>query len=184
MDIKHQKDLLILARKVLENELLGRGNDLEIYDIEAFQQENGIFVTLLKKGNLRGCIGRIESDLPLFQNIIDLTKAAAFEDHRFDPLAEKELKQVIIEISILTIPELVEGISSFEKIMKIRPKKDGVVLSAKGRRATFLPQVWESIPIREDFVGDLCRKAGLSRDYWENNPINLSTYQVEHFQED
>ncbi len=184
MDIKNQKKLLALARKVLENEFFKGRNDLDIYDIELFQQQNGVFVTLLKKGNLRGCIGRIESELSLYQNVIDLSKAAAFDDHRFDKLSSKELKDIVIEISLLTIPKEVEGISSFDKIMKIRPKKDGVVLTANGKRATFLPQVWDSIPIREDFISDLCRKAGLSKHFWKENLINLSTYQVEYFKED
>lgn len=184
MDKKNKKELLALARKVLENELLNSRNDLEIYETEPFQQQNGVFVTLLIKGNLRGCIGRIESHLPLYQNVIDLSKAAAFEDHRFNRLTSKELNEIVIEISLLTVPKEVGGISSFDKMMKIRPKKDGVVLSAKGKHATFLPQVWDSIPIREDFISNLCQKAGLSKDYWKNNLINLSTYQVEHFQED
>lgn len=184
MDKKRQKDLLNLSRKVLENELLDRRNDLEIYDIDPFQHPNGLFVTLKKKGKLRGCIGRIESELSLFQNVIDLSKAAAFEDQRFNKVTRKELDQIVIEISILTIPEEVEGISSYDKIRKIRPKTDGVVLSAGGRHATYLPQVWDSIPIREDFISDLCQKAGLQKDYWKNNMINISTYQVEHFDED
>lgn len=183
IDAQNQKKLLELARKTLENELLGRANDLEIYNIEPLRQPNGVFVTLLKKGNLRGCIGRIESELSLYQNVIELTQASAFNDHRFSPLKASELDDIVIEISVLSIPESVEGDSTVEKVMKIRPKKDGVVLSAAGRRATFLPQVWESIPIREDFISDLCRKAGLSRDYWKYNPVALSTYQVEHFQE-
>ncbi|MFH2129314.1 MAG: AmmeMemoRadiSam system protein A [bacterium] len=183
MEPHNRKKLLLLARKVLEQELLGINGNLEQYNIEPFQQKNGVFVTLLKNGNLRGCIGRIEADLPLYKNIIDLSKAAAFNDHRFEKLTAGELEEIMIEISILSVPKAVEGISSFEKIMKIKPKKDGVVLSADGRKATFLPQVWESIPVREDFVSDLCRKAGLSRDYWKRNPINLSTYQVEFFKE-
>jgi AmmeMemoRadiSam system protein A len=178
-----KKKLLSLARMVLENELYDSHHNLESCNIDAFQQENGVFVTLLKKGNLRGCIGRIESDLPLYQNVVELSKAAAFNDHRFDRLTAKELEEITIEISILSIPKRVEGISSFEKIMKIRPKKDGVVLAAEGKRATFLPQVWDSLAVREDFISDLCRKAGLNKDYWIENQIEISTYQVEFFKE-
>jgi len=169
---------------VLENELYNSHNDLEKYNIEALQQKNGVFVTLLKNENLRGCIGRIESDLSLYQNVIHLSKAAAFNDHRFDKVTAEELEKIIIEISILSIPKTVEGISSFDKIMKIRPRKDGVVLSAGSKSATFLPQVWDTLAIREDFISDLCRKAGLSKAYWKNNPIEISTYQVDFFKED
>ena len=184
MESHVKKKLLTLARKVLENELYDSHNSLEAYNIDALQQKNGVFVTLLKNDTLRGCIGRIESDLSLYQNVIDLSKAAAFKDHRFEKVAAKELEKITIEISILSIPKAVEGISSYEKIMKLRPKKDGVVLSAEGKRATFLPQVWDSLAIREDFISDLCRKAGLSRNYWKNNLVDISTYQVDFFKED
>ncbi len=184
MNDQDKKKLLALARKSLENELNGSRNDLDIYDTAPFRESNGLFVTLLKNGNLRGCIGRIESDQSLYENVVDLSKAAAFNDHRFDRLTPQELDNIVIEISILSIPQDVEGDSSFDKVSKIVPDRDGVVLSAKGKRATFLPQVWESIPVRENFVSELCRKAGLSKNYWEKNPVNLSTYQVEFFKED
>ncbi len=184
MESHVKKKLLTLARTVLENELYDIHNNLEAFNIDALQQENGVFVTLLKNDTLRGCIGRIESDLSLYQNVIDLSKAAAFNDHRFEKVTAKELEKITIEISILSIPKAVKGISSFEKIMKLKPKKDGVVLSAEGKKATFLPQVWDSLAIREDFISDLCRKAGLSRDYWKNNLVEISTYQVDFFKED
>jgi len=183
MDKDHQKELLSLARKILENELLGSTHDIERHNKEAFQRVQGVFVTLKIKNNLRGCIGRIEAQQPVFDNIIELSKASAFEDHRFSPLTQKELKKTTIEISILSEPVEIEGQDSYEKIRKIKPKTDGVIISAEGKRATFLPQVWEALPIREEFVSDLCRKAGLPKNYWENNLIDISTYQVEHFEE-
>lgn len=184
MDSQYKKMLLSLARKVLENELLDSHNNLKKYNIEPLRQKNGVFVTLLKNQKLRGCIGRIESDLSLFQNVIDLSKAAAFDDHRFEKLTARELEKIVIEISILSVPIKVDGISSFDKIMQLTPKKDGVVLSAKGKKATFLPQVWDAVPIREDFISDLCHKAGLSKNYWKTNSIDISTYQVDFFKEE
>ncbi|MBU3916784.1 AmmeMemoRadiSam system protein A [bacterium] len=183
MEPEKKKRLLVFARQVLENELKGTNHNLELFDTPEFIEKRGLFVSLHLKGNLRGCIGRIEPKNSIYDNIIDLSKAAAFDDHRFNNLTLKELEKVRIEISILTVPKKVEGLSSYEKIMKIRPKKDGVILSANHQSATFLPQVWESLPIREDFIGSLCRKAGLPGDYWENNNIDLSVYQVEHFEE-
>lgn len=178
-----QNELLRLARSVLENELFGTTHDVEQYNKEEFQGIQGVFVTLKIKNNLRGCIGRIEAQKPIFDNIVELSKASAFEDHRFSPLTRKELKKTIIEISILSEPIEVNGQSSYEKILKIKPRKDGVIISAEGKKATFLPQVWDSLPIREDFVSDLCQKAGLPGNYWEDNLIEILTYQVEHFQE-
>lgn len=183
MDISYQQQLLRFARQVLENELKNSRHYFDRYNIEEFQQERGLFVTLEKNGNLRGCIGRLEARNSIFQNIIDLSKAAAFEDHRFSKLTSNELDQVQIEISLLGLPQKLEGLTTYEKMSKIRPKKDGVIISSNGQRATFLPQVWDSLPIREDFISELCRKAGLSKDHWQSNDLEISVYQVEHFQE-
>lgn len=175
--------LLTLARYTLENKLLDSGHNLERFNLPELQEERGLFVTLHLDDKLRGCIGRLEAHKSIYRNVIELSKAAAFEDHRFRPLTPKELPKVKIEISLLTTSEKVEGVSNYEKIMKIRPKKDGVILVAQNRNATFLPQVWESVPIREDFISELCRKAGLPSDYWEYGDIELSTYQVKYFEE-
>jgi uncharacterized protein len=175
--------LLELARRVLENRLLGTDHDLSVYHREAFQRIGGVFITLTKAGKLRGCIGRIESDETLYQNVIDLVQAAAFDDHRFSKVTADELPEIRIEISLLSAPKAVNGASTVEKVMKIRPAVDGVVIEAEGKRATFLPQVWESIPVREGFFGELCRKAGLDPDYWQHHEMNISAYQAEKYQE-
>ncbi len=184
MEQEIKKKILELSRSVLENELYHSKHDLSKFDIPELEEERGLFVTLHIKSKLRGCIGRLEAHNSIYQNIIDLSKAAAFEDHRFKNLTAKELDKIKIEISLLSRPKPVEGASTVEKVMKIKPKKDGVIISTGHCNATFLPQVWESLPIREDFMGDLCRKAGLSHDYWEQNDLEISTYQVEHFEEE
>ncbi len=184
MDSELKNRLLALSRKVLENELYHSNHDLSEYDIPEFEEDRGLFVTLHIKGKLRGCIGRLEARNSIFRNVIELSKAAAFEDHRFNNLTSRELPKVLIEISLLSKPEPVEGETSVEKVMKIKPKKDGVIISSGSRNATFLPQVWDSLPIREDFISDLCKKAGLSPDYWQHNDLEISTYRVEHFEEE
>jgi hypothetical protein len=181
-EIKHK--MLTLARQALENELFHSSHDLKSLKSPELEEKRGLFVTLHIKAKLRGCIGRLEANKSIYQNIIELSKAAAFEDHRFKNLSAKELTTTSIEISLLGKPEKVEGSTTVEKVMKIRPHQDGVILSNGYRNATFLPQVWEAVPIREDFISDLCRKAGLPADYWENNDLELSTYQVEHFEEE
>ncbi len=175
--------MLKLSRYVLENELYHSEHDLSFFDLPELKEKRGLFVSLHKKGSLRGCIGRLEAQKSIFQNIIELSKAAAFEDHRFGNLTKKELPKVIIEISLLSLPQKVEGVTTYDKITKIRPKKDGVIISSGHKNATFLPQVWESVPIREDFIGELCGKAGLVKDYWEYNDLDISVYQVEYFEE-
>ena len=183
MEMQTKSAMLKLSRNVLENELLDADHDLELHNKEVLEEKRGLFVSLHLKGNLRGCIGRLEAQNSIFQNLVELSKAAAFEDHRFKNLTAKELPQVKIEISILTIPEKIEALTTYEKILKIKPKKDGIILSNGHQNATFLPQVWESVPLREDFISELCKKAGLPADYWEHNDLDLSAYQVEHFEE-
>ena len=176
--------ILKLARRVLENELFQSEHDLSEFDETELQEKRGLFVTLHLNGQLRGCIGRLEAHNSIFKNVIDLSKAAAFEDHRFKNLTAKELNKVKIEVSILTKPVELEGKTTFDKVMQIRPDKDGVIIDSGRHSATFLPQVWESVPVRENFISDLCRKAGLTPDYWMHNHLDISVYQVEYFEED
>lgn len=183
MDARLKERMLLLARQVLENELQDTCHNLEAFDADGLQEERGLFVTLHLKGNLRGCIGRLEAQNSIFTNIVELSKAAAFEDHRFKNLTRKELAEIKIEISLLSIPEKIEGLTTYEKILKIKPKKDGVILSKGYQSATFLPQVWDALPIREDFISALCKKAGFPEDYWEENDLDFSVYRVEHFEE-
>ena len=183
MDTASQKKLLLLARRTLENDLQKGSHNLEELNLPEFRTSGGVFVTLHIKGKLRGCIGRLESDASIFKNTIELSRAAAFEDHRFRKLSSEELRKVTIEISILSKPKRVSGESNHQKIARIIPGRDGVILSAARHSATFLPQVWDSIPERDRFIGELCRKAGLPADYWKNNPIDISVYQVDSFEE-
>ncbi|MDH5560447.1 MAG: AmmeMemoRadiSam system protein A [Deltaproteobacteria bacterium] len=183
MNRTQQENLLRLAREVLENRLLGLSKNLEKYNLPEFKAKRGIFVTLSKKKKLRGCIGRIEAKDSIYNNVIYLAQAAAFDDPRFEALEASELKQVKIEISILSEPKKVKGRTNFEKMARIRPQVDGVILSAGGRESTFLPQVWESVKTIDEFIGELCRKAGLDKDYWEYHEVGLSVYQVDHFSE-
>lgn len=183
MEERQKARMLSLARKVLENELQDARHDLEEFNTEELQEKRGLFVTLHLEGNLRGCIGRLEAQTSVFTNIVELSKAAAFEDHRFKNLSREELPEIKIEISLLTIPKSVEGVSSYDKMLKIKPKKDGVILSKGYQNATFLPQVWEQLPLREDFIDALCKKAGFPENYWQENDLNFSVYRVEHFEE-
>ncbi len=174
MDTKQKNDLLALARDVLENKLLDRDRNLKEYQVPTFNEKRGLFVTLMLKDKLRGCIGQIEPVDTIYKNVIRLAQAAAFDDHRFNPLTAKELSRVVIEISLLTIPEEVIGINNDDKIAQIRPHIDGVILKSGYQKSTFLPQVWESISTQEGFVSELCSKAGLPEDYSQDNPIEIA----------
>jgi AmmeMemoRadiSam system protein A len=127
------------------------------------------FVTLNLNGKLRGCIGSLIAHRSLLEDIIHNAKAAAFFDPRFSKLTKKEFENVEIELSILTTPkDLIY--KDFEDLeTKLIPNKHGVILELDGRRATFLPQVWEQLPDFNSFMTHLIQKAGL-------NPSQLSSY--------
>jgi len=141
------------------------------------------FVTLMLKGKLRGCIGNLFSTDPLAECIRRNAVHAALHDPRFAPLTEKELDQVIIEVSVLTEPQPMPYGTADELQQKLRPHLDGVILRQAHASATFLPQVWEQLPDVADFLGQLCLKAGLPRDAWKRSKLEVSTYQVQRFEE-
>ncbi len=101
----------------------------------------------------------------------------------FRPSDAEELKDIQIEISVLTIPRRLDFKSPEDLVQKLRPGKDGVVLRMGMRQATFLPQVWEQIPDKTDFLNHLAQKAGLSASAWRDEGTSVLIYQVEAFKE-
>ena len=148
------------------------------------QEKGACFITLKKKGVLRGCVGSIEAVQPLIQDVSERAVAAAFEDYRFPPLTLPELDEIRIEISRLTQPCNLSYEDPEDLIAKLRPRIDGVILRYQTRRATFLPQVWEQLPSPELFLNRLCVKMGLDQAVWRSAKLQVETYQVEKFQEE
>lgn len=142
------------------------------------------FVTLTIEGQLRGCIGALEPYQPIVDDVREHALAAALQDYRFPPLTAEELPHVKIEISRLTKPERLEYHHPSELAKRIRPNIDGVVLQWRGRRATFLPQVWEKIPSAEEFLDHLCMKMMVDPHLWRKTMLDVYTYQVEEFHEE
>jgi AmmeMemoRadiSam system protein A len=181
--------LLRLARACIAGKFKGK----DIKDIEAqifngiskdfLEKKRGVFVTLHKKGRLRGCIGNIEPVKTLVQGVRENAVSAAFKDSRFSPLALDELNQIDIEISILTQPEQLAYKGAKELLSSLAPGIDGVILEKDHHRATFLPQVWDQLPEPEEFLAQLCMKAGLSSSEWEKSGLKVYTYQVQSFGE-
>ena len=108
---------------------------------------------------------------------------AAFRDPRFEPLSEKEWEKVKIEISILTDPKPLDYSNRRDLLEKMKPGSDGVILKKGYNKATFLPQVWEQLPEKKEFLTHLCLKAGLDGNEWEKGKLEVSTYQVQAFEE-
>jgi AmmeMemoRadiSam system protein A len=146
-------------------------------------EKKGCFVTLHKKGELRGCIGTIEPSTSLILAVEDNALNAAFRDPRFPSLKANELPDVELEISVLTRPRVLEYQDVNELKAKLKPGIHGVILSKDWRSATFLPQVWDQLPDPEVFLGHLCQKAGLQDTCWKNKDIIIKVYEVEYFSE-
>jgi len=129
-------------------------------------------------------MGHIDPDEPIFDSIRDRALDASLKDPRFPPLTPDELREIRLEVSVLTPPCELEGEDNAAKVAQIRPFVDGVVIEQERHRATFLPQVWESLSDRDQFLGELCKKARLAEDAWKTSPMIFYTYQVQHFEEE
>ncbi|MFC4261175.1 AmmeMemoRadiSam system protein A [Marinobacter lacisalsi] len=138
------------------------------------------FVTLRLQGQLRGCIGSLEALRPLAEDCAANAFAAAFRDPRFAPVTAAEYPLLQLHISVLEPPRPLSVGSEAELLDRLRPGEDGLVLVEGGRRATFLPSVWEQLPDPGEFVRHLKRKAGLPGDYWSTT-LQFGRYGVEEF---
>jgi AmmeMemoRadiSam system protein A len=180
------KYLLGVARKTIKNRLSQEEEpQLDPKELpEKFQKKLGTFVTVTKDGNLRGCIGHIIPRETLIEGIRVNAINAAFKDPRFPPLTKEEFEDIEIEISILTSPEELHYSDAQDLLNKLRSGTDGVIIRSGYHEATFLPQVWEQLPDKEEFLCHLCLKAGLDPFSWKTEKLQVSTYQVQAFEEE
>jgi len=140
---------------------------------------SGAFVTLTISGSLRGCIGYIISDQPLFNTICDAAIQASQADPRFAPVAQEELKNISIEISILSPPFPLGG---YDKIII---GTHGLILEEKGRRGLLLPQVpVEHHLNRDQYLDAICQKTGFPSGYWRTKELKLSAFTATVFSEE
>ncbi|MCK9491661.1 MAG: AmmeMemoRadiSam system protein A [Sulfurimonas sp.] len=141
-------------------------------------QKRASFVTLHKRGALRGCIGSIIAHRSLYDDIVSNTLMSAFRDSRFSPLKEDELSELSIEVSILSNPKEIEYSSYEELVKKITPNEDGLILEFDSYHGTFLPQVWQQLPKTKDFLEHLSFKAGADPSIYTQKP-KILRYRVE-----
>ncbi len=180
-----KRTLLRLAREAMEHAVKGQEPPfLELGSLSpSLRAEGASFITLTIRGTLRGCIGTLEPYQPLAQDVREHAVAAALQDPRFPPVTPGELQQIEIEVSRLTIPKNLEYADSADLLVRLRQNVDGVILRDGYRRATFLPQVWEKIPDKAEFLDNLCYKLGVPADTWRKKHLEVLTYQVEEFHE-
>jgi len=171
--------LLRLARESIERHLAGRPLPGCPLPDPALEEKRGVFVTLRKDGDLRGCIGQILPVFPLWRAVREMAVESATGDPRFPPVTARELRQIRIEISVLTVPKRV--VSADEIVLG----RDGVIVRQGLRSGVFLPQVAaETGWSKEEFLNYLCsHKAGLPADAWKRPGTELLTFQAEVFSE-
>jgi len=172
--------LLIRARNAIAGEF-GQLPHTEP-DHPALAQPGATFVTLTQQGNLRGCIGSLEAWRPLDEDVRANAQAAACRDPRFAPLSAAELAQTRVEVSLLTPAIPMPVADEADALRQMRPGIDGLIFECHGRRGTFLPQVWESLPNPHDFFAHLKQKAGFTADFWSPD-VRLHRYEVQKWKE-
>jgi len=183
MSIRDKKALLRLARSAIEAKLV---KDVKVERPEPsliLKENRGCFVTLHKYGQLRGCIGTIEPICPLAECVEKNAQNAAFRDPRFPCLGAEELPEIDIEVSILSVPERLRFRDGDDLKRQLRPNVHGVILSRGMHRSTFLPQVWEQLPDKEQFLEHLCLKGGMPANAWKDPATSVEVYQAEVFGE-
>src|SRR5690554_1218519 len=176
-----KKILLDLARENLEAAVYGKKAVIPKVLPPQIKENRGCFVTLTIDGQLRGCIGYIEPIKPLYQAVMDNACNAALKDTRFTPVKSKELEKIKVEVSVLTRPQILQYTDPDDLLNKLIPGVHGVILEKGPYKSTFLPQVWESLPDKKNFLQHLSIKGGMDSDGWKT--ANVKTYKAFHFQE-
>lgn len=182
---QQEKDYLLKLTRETLNYYFQTGKLLIIDDSqvpERLKNKQGVFVTLEKKHQLRGCIGYLEPLKPLYQAVMENVINAAVKDWRFPPVTKDELQDIKIEISVLSVPKLLE-VPALERPKILKPLVDGVILEEGLNKATYLPQVWEQLSDPNIFLGSLCEKGGWPENAWQDEKLKLYTYQAEVFKE-
>ena len=176
LDTEEQKFLIQLAEDVIN--ACVKGNPIpKPENIPAIcKEKRGAFVTIEKHGQLRGCIGYILPVYPLYETVIEVAQSAALQDPRFNRVSPGELKDLEIEVSVLTVPERIDDPSIIEV------GKHGIIIKRGYYQGLLLPQVatdygWD----RETFLEHTCQKAGLPTNAWQDKNTEISIFSAQVF---
>ncbi len=186
LSLEEGKKVVKISRKILEKYLEDEEKPEVTEEIpEKLKEERGVFVTLNKNENLRGCIGRPLPQQPFIEGLKESTINAATRDPRFPRLDQDELDEVTVEVSVLTVPQEIEVDSPKEYPKKVKVGRDGLIVEYKGREGLLLPQVpvdndWDV----EEFLSQTCVKAGLSPDTWVNKNVKMEKFSAQVFKEE
>ncbi len=163
---RHGETLIRIAAASIEHGLETGKPGLQGEFHSALAKPGACFVTLKKKGQLRGCIGSLQAHRPLLEDVATNGYSAAFRDHRFGPLKADELADLDLSISVLSDSVPIEFADEADLLAQLRPGIDGLIIQDGGKRALFLPSVWEQLPDKARFMGHLKAKAGMKPDHW------------------
>ena len=176
-----QKEALSLAKSSILEEFWKASLENYYPKNPELLRPGAAFVTLKKDDgtehwSLRWCIGSLVATRPLWEDIKINAKNAAFSDPRFPPLQEDEIKNLIVEISVLTPPEEKQFNSIEELLQYLSENKPGLIIQLWYKQATFLPSVWEELPDAEQFLVHLIYKAWLTPEEFVQNFNNVKIF--------
>jgi AmmeMemoRadiSam system protein A len=176
---EEKQQLLEIARSTIEHKVKGQGPPEVKVTSPLLKEKRGAFVTIKKRGILRGCIGYIEALKPLAQTIQEMAEAAALNDPRFPPVTPDELRDLEIEISVLTPLEKIDDVK------KIKVGIHGILIKKGFYQGLLLPQVateygWD----RETFLEHTCNKAGLPGNAWRDSDTEILIFSADVFGEE
>lgn len=178
LNAQEQKILLAIARQAIIQGVQTGQEYIEPREEKTLNQRNGCFVTIKQKGELRGCIGNFQSELPLFKEVAQMAQASAMKDPRFYPLKEHDLDNFTLEISVLSPLQKVEDTDDIEV------GKHGIYIEKGFYRGVLLPQVavehnWDRLA----FLRQTCLKAGLPTDAWKADDADIYVFSAQVFGE-
>lgn len=182
MEIEDAKILIRLARDSINS--MFDGKKLSLSDSERFSEKQGVFVTLKLYDKLRGCIGFPTPIYPLQRAVIEAARAAAFKDPRFPPVSKEDMDDITIEISVLSIPKLIEVNDSGEYLERIKVGKHGLMIKKEWKSGLLLPQVFSELECTpKEALEMVCEKAGLDPEDWMEDS-EISSFEAEIFREE
>ena len=186
LDLQQGKKLVKLARSTVEKKIKEGKFEIEKVEDRELNEKRGIFITIQKfpEKTLRGCIGFTSEEFPIYEGVQKAAFSSAFEDQRFPPIKKENLSKIIFEVSILTKPKSIQVKDPEEYAKKIEIGKDGLMLQNGPFTGLLLPQVplefnWKV----EEFLDNLCFKAGLTSDWLHDENTRLWKFQSQIFAE-
>jgi len=177
------KELIKLAKDAVKSFLEKKPYQASADIKKKYSEKRGIFVCIKKGKQLRGCIGYIEPEHPIWWAVVNAAKGAAFEDPRFPPTSSNELPDIQFEISVLTEPKLMEGPAK-DRHKHVKIGKHGLIAEKEQYKGILLPQVFTDFDVDGESALDMtCKKAGLPARAWENNDVSVYTFECKVFKE-